>query len=150
MIFGVPKELPPFKDTPEYRVGLSPMGVEELVLLGAQIYVESNAGVGAGFSDEDYTKAGATVVYSKEEAYRRTDIVLKVRRPQESEYKFFKEKQVIMGFMHLVTARKDFLDIIRMKKITLVGYEIVQRTDGYLPIVVPMSRMAGKLSVQLA
>ncbi len=150
MIFGVPKELPPFKDTPEYRVGLSPMGVEELVLLGAQIYVESKAGEGAGFSDEDYKKAGATIVYAKEEAYRRADIVLKVRRPQESEYNFLKDKQIIMGFIHLVTARKDFLDVIRMKKITLVGYEIVQRADGYLPIVVPMSRMAGKLSVQLA
>jgi alanine dehydrogenase len=150
MIFGVPKELPPFKDTPEHRVGLSPMGVEELVLLGAQIYVESNAGMLAGFSDDDYTRAGATIVYSKEEAYRRADVVLKVRRPQETEYKFFKEKQVIMGFMHLVTARKDFFEFIKTKKITLVGYEIIQRADGYLPIVAPMSRMAGKLAVQLA
>ncbi len=150
MIFGIPKELPPFKDTPEYRVGLSPMGVEELVLTGAQFFVESGAGVSAGFTDDDYTKAGATIVYSKEEAYRRADIVLKVRRPQESEYPYFKEQQIVMGFMHLVTARADFIDIIRMKKITLVGYEIIQRPDGYLPIVVPMSRMAGKLAVQLA
>ena len=150
MIFGVPKELPPFKDTPEYRVGLSPMGVEELVLLGAQFYVETNAGQGAGFSDDDYTRAGATIVYTKEEAYRRADVVLKVRRPQECEYQFFKDKQIIMGFMHLVTARKDFLEFIKTKKVTLLGYEIVQRNDGYLPIVAPMSRMAGKLSVQLA
>jgi len=150
MIFGVPKELPPFKDTPECRVGLSPMGAHELMSFGARVYVESKAGEGAGFSDLDYEKAGATVVYSKEEAYRRADVVLKVRRPQQQEYSFIKEGQTIMGFIHLITARKEFIKVVKQKKMTLVGYEIIQKDDGRLPVVIPMSEMAGKLSVQIA
>lgn len=150
MIFGVPKELPPFKQTPEYRVGLSPMGAQELLFHGAKVYVETKAGEGAGFSDADYDKAGATVVFSKEEAYRRADVVLKVRRPQQEEYSFIKEGQTIMGFMHLVTAKKEFVDIVVKKKITLVGYEIMQKEDGRLPVVIPMSEMAGNLAVQIA
>ncbi len=150
MQFGVPKEIPPFKGTDEYRVGLSPMGAQELTLCGAKVYVESKAGDGAGFSDRDYEKAGATIVYSKEEAYRRAEILLKVRRPQQDEYAFIKEGQVIMGFIHLITARKEFLKTISDKKVTLVGYEIMQHPDGQLPIVIPFSEMAGKLSVQIA
>lgn len=150
MIFGIPKELPLFKNTPEFRVGLSPMGVQELILYGAKFYVETEAGKGAGFSDADYEKAGATVVYSKEEAYRRADVVLKVRRPQQEEYSYIKEGQTIMGFIHLVTAPKEFHQVVKDKKITLVGYEIIQRDDGKLPVVIPMSEMAGKLSVQIA
>lgn len=150
MNFGIPKELPPFKEIPEYRVGFSPMAVRELLLSGAKVYVESGAGEGAGFSDEDYMKAGAEVVYSKEEAYRRADIVLKVRRPQQEEYSLIKEGQIIMGFIHLVTATKEFLHVIRDKKVTLVGYEIMQKEDGRLPVVIPVSEMAGKLAVQLA
>jgi alanine dehydrogenase len=150
MIFGVPKEIPLFKGIEEYRVGLSPMGVQELLLYGAKVYVESKAGQAAGFSDADYEKAGATVVYSKEEAYRRAEIVLKVRRPQQDEYPLIKEGQAIMGFIHLITARKEFLKTIADKKITLVGYEIMQKEDGRLPVVIPFSEMAGKLSVQIA
>jgi alanine dehydrogenase len=150
MIFGVPKEVPPFKDTEEYRVGLSPMGAQELILRGAQVYVESKAGEGAGFSDGEYEQAGATIVYSKEEAYRRAEVVLKVRRPQQDEYPLIKEGQVIMGFIHLITARKEFIKTIEDKEITLIGYEIVRKEDGRLPIVIPMSEMAGKLSVQIA
>ena len=150
MIFGVPKEIAPFKGIEEYRVGLSPMGAQELVLYGAKVYVESKAGEAAGFSDADYEKAGATVVYSKEEAYRRAEIVLKVRRPQQEEYPFIKEGQVIMGFIHLITARKEFVKTIANKKVTLIGYEIMQKDDGHLPIVIPFSEMAGKLSVQIA
>ena len=150
MIFGVPKEISPFKETPEFRVGLSPMGVKELLLYGAKVYVESKAGEGAGFTDIDYEKAGATIVYSKEEAYLRADIVLKVRRPQQEEYPYIKEGQTVMGFIHLVTARKEFIRVVKDKKIVLVGYEIIQKDDGRLPIVIPFSEMAGKLSVQIA
>ena len=150
MIFGVPRELAPFKNIPEFRVGLSPMGVYELSQYGAKFYIETNAGEKAGFSDTDYEKAGGTIVFSKEEAYRRADVVLKVRRPQQEEYSFIKEGQVIMGFIHLITALKEFIKIVQDKKVTLVGYEIVQKDDGRLPIVKPMSQMAGKLSVQLA
>jgi len=150
MNFGIPREIPPFKDTPECRVGFSPMAAKELMLYGAKFYVETKAGEGAGFTDEDYENAGATIVYSKEEAYRRADVVLKVRRPQQAEYEFIKEGQTIMGFIHMVTARKEFFNIITKKKLTLIGYEIVQKANGRLPVVIPMSEMAGKLSVQIA
>lgn len=150
MIFGIPKELPPFKETPECRVGLSPMAAKELKLHGAGVYVQSKAGEAAGFSDHDYEEAGVQVVYSAEEVYLRADVVLKVRRPQQEEYGLIREGQIIMGFIHLVTAKKEFIDVIRDKKITLVGYEIIQKPDGRLPIIIPMSEMAGKLSVQLA
>ncbi|MCK4295105.1 MAG: alanine dehydrogenase, partial [Candidatus Marinimicrobia bacterium] len=150
MIFGVPKEISPFKETPEFRVGLSPMGVKELLLYGAKVYVESKAGEGAGFTDIDYEKAGATIVYSKEEVYLRADIVLKVRRPQQEEYSCIKEGQTVMGFIHLVTARKEFIRVVKDKKVVLVGYEIIQKDDGRLPIVIPFSEMAGRLSVQIA
>jgi alanine dehydrogenase len=150
MIFGIPREIPPFKNTPEYRVGFSPMAAKELMLYGAKFYVETKAGEGAGFSDEDYEKAGATVVYSKEEAYRRADIVLKVRRPQQEEFQYMKQEQVLMGFIHMVTARKEFIKTVEEKKMTIVGYEIIQNDDGRLPVIIPMSEMAGKLSVQIA
>jgi alanine dehydrogenase len=150
MIFGIPREIPPFKNTPEYRVGFSPMAAKELMLYGAKFYVESKAGEGAGFPDEDYEKAGATIVYSKEEVYRRADIVLKVRRPQQEEYQYMNEGQILMGFIHMVTARKAFVKTVQDKKMTIIGYEIMQNEDGRLPVVIPMSEIAGKLSVQIA
>lgn len=150
MIFGIPREIPPFKNTPEYRVAFSPMAAKELMLYGAKFYVESKAGEGAGFPDEDYEKAGATIVYSKEEAYRRADIVLKVRRPQQEEYQYMNEGQILMGFIHMVTARKAFIKTVQDKKMTIIGYEIMQNEDGRLPVVIPMSEIAGKLSVQIA
>ena len=150
MIFGIPREIPPFKNTPEYRVGFSPMAAKELMLYGAKFYVESKAGEGAGFPDEDYEKAGATIVYSKEEVYRRADIVLKVRRPQQEEYPYMNEGQILMGFIHMVTARKAFIKTVQDKKMTIIGYEIMQNEDGRLPVVIPMSEIAGKLSVQIA
>ncbi len=150
MIFGIPKELPLFKEVPEFRVGLSPIGVREIIELGAKVYVESGAGEGARFKDIDYEKAGASIVYSKEEAYRRADIVLKVRVPQETEYKYIKEEQILMGFFHLVTAPKGLIETLTHKKNTVVGYEIIQQEDSRLPVVIPMSEIAGKLAVQIA
>ncbi len=150
MIIGIPKELPPMKNTPEMRVGLSPMGVKELVSLGLTAYVESKAGEGSGFSDEEYIGAGASIVYSKEEAYQRADIVLKVRRPQPEEYELIRESQTLMGYFHLVTAPQKFLETVESKQVTILGYEIIQKDDGRLPLVIPMSEIAGKLSVQIA
>lgn len=150
MIFGIPKELPLYKEMPEYRVGLSPMGVRELVEHGAEVYVETYAGEGAGFSDADYEKAGAKIVYSKVEAYKRADVVLKVRPPQKPEYEYIRKGQCLMGFFHMITAPKEFIKVLTQKKNTVVGYEIIQQEDGRLPVVIPMSEIAGKLAVQIA
>jgi len=150
MIFGITNELSPFKDIPESRVSLSPMGVHELVLAGAQVYIENKAGEKAGFLDAEYEEAGGTIVYSKEEVYQRSDILLKVRCPQPEEYRWLKEGQTIMGFIHLFTSPKEFPQMIEEKGITIIGYEIIQKNDGRFPIITPMSEIAGKLAVQIA
>ncbi|MBN2542165.1 alanine dehydrogenase [bacterium] len=150
MIFGIPKEVPMFRMIPECRVGLSPRGVRELVDLGAEVYFESNAGAGAGFSNMDYQNAGGKIVYSKAEAYQRADVVLKVKAPQPEEYKFICKNQTLLGFFHLVTAPKELIKVFSENENTVIGYEVIQRDNGELPIVVPMSEIAGILSVQLA
>ncbi|MDI6839867.1 MAG: alanine dehydrogenase [bacterium] len=162
MIIGVPKELPIFKDIPEYRVGLSPMGVRELIELGTTVYVESGAGSGVGFTDVDYETVGAKIVYSKDEVYKRAEIIVKVREPQELEYKIISEGshtgrmtcgdegKVIMGFFNLVAAPKALIDVLINKKTTIIGYEIIQKDDGKLPVLIPMSEIAGKLAPQIA
>ncbi len=150
MNFGIPKELPIFRTIPESRVGLSPMGVRELVEYGAKVYVENDAGKGAGFSNTDYDKAGAEIVYSKAEAYKRADVVLKVRPPKKEEYGYIKPEQTLMGFFHLVTAPKDLVKLFVENKNVIIGYEIIQKENGELPIVIPMSEIAGKLAVQIA
>lgn len=150
MIFGIPKELSQFRDIPESRVGLCPPGVKELALLGARVYVESRAGEKAGFSDAEYEAAGGTIVYSKEEIYGRSDIVLKVRIPQPEEYSLIKDHQAVMGFIHMVTAPDEFIRTAGQKKITVIGYEEIRKEDNRLPILIPMSEVAGKLAVQIA
>lgn len=150
MNIGVPNEMPLSKGVLEKRAGLSPGGVKELTSRGVRVFVESGAGAGSRFSDEDYRGAGAEVVYSKEEAYRRAELVVKVERPTESEWGFLREKQALMAFMHLVTAPKDFLTLLIEKKITTLGYEIIQTDDGVLPVLTPISQIAGKMAYQIA
>jgi len=114
------------------------------------VFVESGAGSGARFSDEDYRTAGCGIVYSKEEAYQRVDLVVKVERPSPDEWKLMREQQAIMCFMHLVTAPKEFIKILIAKKITGIGYEIIQRNDGILPVLTPISQISGKMALQIA
>ncbi|MFQ6104086.1 MAG: alanine dehydrogenase [Candidatus Glassbacteria bacterium] len=150
MVIGVPKELPLASGFLEKRAGLTPGGVRELTGRGIAVFVESGAGSGARFSDEDYRQAGANVVYSKEETYGRSDLVVKVEKPAEEEWGLLRERQAIMAFMHLVNAPKKFLDLLISKKITAIGYEIIQSDVGDLPILKPISQIAGKMSLQIA
>jgi len=150
MTFGIPKELSLYTGIPEYRVAISPMGVRELTSLNAKVYIENGAGEGANFPDIEYEKNGATIVFSKEEVYKRADIVVKVQAPQPEEYKYIKEEQILTGFLHLITAPKDFIKTLIDKKITAIGYELIKNESGRYPIVQPMSDIAGKLSVQIA
>lgn len=150
MIIGVPNELPTPWQTEENRVGLPPAGVKELRGAEVRILVENKAGEGAGFSNEAYKEAGAEIVYSKEEIYKRSDIVIKVERPVEDEWKLFREGQAILGFLNPVTAPKEFLKILIEKRITAIGYELITQEDGTLPVLRPMSQIAGKTSLQLA
>jgi alanine dehydrogenase len=150
MNIGVPNEMPLSKGILEKRVGLTPGGIHELTSRGMRVFIESGAGAGARFSDEEYRSAGAEVVYSKEEAYKRADLVVKVERPSESEWGFLREQQALMAFLHLVTAPKAFLQLLIERQITTIGYEIIQEDDGELPVLTPISQIAGKMAYQIA
>ncbi|HQV94324.1 MAG TPA: alanine dehydrogenase [Anaerolineales bacterium] len=146
MIVGIPKETRPF----EYRVGLNPAGAEILSQHGRQVYVERDAGVGAGFKDQEYESAGARIVYSGEEIFARADLVLKVARPLRSELDWLKPGAALAGLLHLASARRDKVDMLLEKKITSIAYEQIQLADGSLPLLRPFSQIAGSMTAQVA
>lgn len=146
MNIGIPLERRP----DESRVGLTPAGVELLTAHGHRCYVESGAGVGAGFSDEDFSLAGAQVVYSGEEVYGRSDMIVKVTRPRAEELRLLRPEQTVLAFWHLASASADNLETLVSKKITAIAYETIQEEDGTLPVLTPMSRIAGRMSVNVA
>lgn len=146
MIVGIPKETRPF----EYRVGLNPAGVEILVQHGHQVYVEHDAGVGAGFKDQEYESAGARVVYSGEEIFARADLVLKVARPLRSELDWLKPGATLTGLLHLASTRRDKIEVLLEKKITSIAYEQIQLPDGSLPLLRPFSQIGGSMAAQVA
>ncbi len=146
MIIGIPKEKRPF----EFRVGMSPAGVEMLTQRGHTVYVEHEAGVGAGFSDLEYEKAGARLVYSSEEVFARADLLLKMARPFKSEIAWLQPGAVLMGMLHLASAKQDKVDLLIEKKITSVSYEQIQQADGSLPVLRPFSQIGGQMAAQIA
>ncbi len=146
MNIGIPKEHRPF----EFRVGLSPAGVEILTQNGHTCYVEHEAGVGAGFSDHDYEKAGARIVYSPEEAFGRADLVLKVARPLKEEIEWLRPRTTIAGLLHLPSARQDKIDLLLEKEITAIAYEQIQLPDGRMPVKEPLARIGGRMTAQIA
>ena len=146
MEFGIPKEV---RDL-ESRVGLTPAGVSSLVRHGHTVYVEKNAGVAAGFSDETYRHSGGQVVYSAAEVYGRSDVVVKVTRPTAAEHSLFRPGQILMAFLHLAVASPDFLEALRESEMTAIACEMIERPDGERPILVPMSEVAGRLAPVVA
>jgi alanine dehydrogenase len=146
MYIGIPKE----SRTLEYRVGLSPAGVEILSQNGHQSFVEHEAGVMAGFSDSDYEKAGARLVYSTEEAFGRADLLLKVARPVQEELNWLRPGSILAGFLHLASTQQDKIDILLEKKITSIAYEQIQAPDGSLPVLRPFSQIGGAMAAQIA
>lgn len=142
MEFGVPKEVRVL----EKRVGLTPAGVAALTAAGHHVYIEHNAGAAAGFRDEHYENVGGKIVYSAAEAYGRADVVVKVARPTQQEHKLFKDGQAILAFFHLTVASPDLLTALSKHGITVISYEVMQEADGMLPILMPMSEVAGQLA----
>src|SRR5512145_1690638 len=130
MNIGIPKERRPF----EYRVGLSPAGVEILTLNGHQVYVEHEAGVGAGFGDQEFEKAGARIAYSSDEVFGRADLLLKVSRPLKEELDWLRPGTTVAGLLHLASSRQDKVDLLLKKDITSIAYEQIQLADGSLPV----------------
>jgi alanine dehydrogenase len=146
MNIGIPKERRPS----EYRVGLSPAGVKLLTEAGHTCYIESKAGLGAGFSDDNYRHAGGKIVYSGEEAYGRADILLKAVRPTTEEIEWLTPGQTLMGYLFLPAAKPDKVEALLDKQITAIAYEQIQRADGSLPVLKPLSQIGGRMAAQLA
>lgn len=142
MIIGVPKEI---KDG-EKRVGMTPQGVDALVAHGHRVLVERKAGEGSGFSDQEYRKAGATLVEGAKDVWDEADIVVKVKEPLEPEFPLVRPGQVLFTYLHLAADRKLTLKLME-RRIVGIGYETVQGQDGSLPLLRPMSEIAGRASV---
>ncbi len=145
MIIGIPKEVKNRED----RVAITPNGVKLLSQAGHKVIIETNAGIGSGFSNEEYKESGAVILNSVENLYNEADLIVKVKEPQPSEYKLLKKNQILFTYLHLAVEpalTKELLD----KKITGIACETIQDENGELPLLVPMSEVAGKMSVQIA
>jgi alanine dehydrogenase len=143
MIVGVPKEI---KDN-EYRVAMTPGGVRHLLEAGHQVRVETKAGEGSGFSDAQYREAGAEVVPSRAEAWA-AEMVVKVKEPQPSEYAFLRPDLVLFTFLHLA-AEERLTHELMARRTTGIAYETVELPNGHLPLLAPMSEVAGRMSIQI-
>ncbi|HEX2917400.1 MAG TPA: alanine dehydrogenase [Edaphobacter sp.] len=144
MIIGVPKEV---KDH-ESRVGITPAGVRALVEAGHKVLVEHNAGALSAMPDDDYQDSGAEIVGSAYDVWRLADMVVKVKEPIEIEYRHFREGLVLFTYLHLAPL-KQLTDALLEKKVTGIAYETVRDRTGALPLLTPMSEVAGRLSVQV-
>jgi alanine dehydrogenase len=144
MIVGIPKEI----IYNEYRVAVEPDGVRTLREHGHTIIIQESAGQVAGFSDQEYQEAGAQIRSSAEEIFRQADLIVKVKEPRPAEYELLREGQLLFTFLHLA-ADAELTRTLLKKKIIGIGYETVQLDNGSLPLLTPMSEIAGKLSIQV-
>ena len=144
MIVGVPKEI----KNNENRVALTPAGVTALIQGGHKVVVEKSAGVGSGFSDESYAEVGAKILESAKEVFDGADMIIKVKEPLPQEYNFFREGQVLFTYLHLAP-EQELTKALLERKIVGIAYETVQMPNGSLPLLAPMSEIAGRMSVQV-
>ena len=144
MIVGIPKEI---KDH-EYRVSLTPDGAVALRQAGHEVWIEPTAGQGSGFSDDEYRKAGASIAGSKAELFKKADVIVKVKEPLLSECHLFHPGQVLFTYLHLASL-PDLTKALLEKRITAIAYETTVAKDGSLPMLKPMSEIAGRMSVQI-
>ncbi|MED1201497.1 alanine dehydrogenase [Heyndrickxia acidicola] len=143
MIIGVPKEI----KNNENRVGITPAGVSAFKANNHEILVESDAGLGSGFTDEEYIASGAKIVFSAKEAWT-ADMVMKVKEPLPQEYDYFHEGLILFTYLHLAP-EYDLTKALLERKVTAIAYETIQLDNGYLPLLTPMSEVAGRKSVQI-
>jgi len=144
MIIGVPKEI---KEN-ENRVALVPAGVEAFVSRGHSVLIEKTAGEGSGFDDKDYMDAGAQILETAAEVFEKADMVLKVKEPLSSEYGYFKKDLLLFTYLHLA-AEPNLTKALLDKKVTAIAYETIQLDDKSLPLLTPMSEVAGRMAVQI-
>ncbi|WP_372716921.1 alanine dehydrogenase, partial [Novipirellula sp.] len=143
MIIGVPTEV----KTDEYRVALLPVGVEELVARGHQVLIQSEAGVGSGVTNEDYLQCGAELCDTADEVFARADMIIKVKEPQPEEYGKVRAGQILFTYFHFAASR-DLTDGMLETGSTCIAYETLRDEQGRLPLLTPMSEVAGRMSVQ--
>jgi alanine dehydrogenase len=143
MIVGVPKEV----KTDEYRVAMIPVGVEELTRAGHAVLLEAGAGLGSGIPDERYAFHGAEIVTSPEEIWRRADLVMKVKEPMPDEWPLLRPGQIVFTYFHFA-ADKPLTDAVMRSGITAIAYETIRDARGNLPLLTPMSEVAGRMSIQ--
>ena len=142
MIIGIPKEI----KNNENRVSMTPAGVYALCKAGHQVYIETNAGNGSGFSDQEYQEAGA-IISSSEEVFAKADLIVKVKEYLESEYKYLREDQMVFTYLHIAN-NEPFANALIESKTTAIAYETVEANHS-LPLLTPMSEVAGRMAVQI-
>ncbi len=142
MRIGIPREL---KDH-EYRVGMTPAGVHTLVEAGHEVVTEAGAGLGSGFSDDEYDRAGARILPSADEIYAFGDLIIKVKEPIEPEYQRMREGQTLYTYLHLAPL-PVLTEVLQQRKVTGIAYETITDSRGGLPLLTPMSEVAGRMSV---
>ncbi len=143
MLIGVPKEI----KNHEYRVGLTPMSVREAVRHGHKVWVEANAGAGIGAMDADYTAAGATIIATAAEIFAKADMIVKVKEPQAAERAMLRDGQILYTYLHLAPDPEQTKDLVKSGAVC-IAYETVTSARGGLPLLAPMSQVAGRMSVQ--
>jgi alanine dehydrogenase len=143
MIIGVPKEI----KNNENRVALTPAGTQELVKRGHTVHVQRSAGTGSGFNDEDYVKAGANLIDDAAEVFSVSEMIIKVKEPIEQEYKLIKKDQLVFTYFHFASYEPLTTAMIESGAVCL-AYETVERLDGSLPLLIPMSEVAGRMAIQ--
>lgn len=144
MIIGVPKEI----KISENRVGMTEAGVRQLVLEGHSLMVEKDAGIGSGISNEQFEKAGAKIIDTKAEVYKKSEMVVKVKEPLPDEYELMQEGQILYTYLHLA-AEPKLTRVLCERKVKSVAYETIQKSDGTLPLLTPMSEVAGRMATQI-
>lgn len=144
LVVGVPKEI----KNNENRVALTPGGAGMLQMSGHRVLVEAGAGIGSGFSDEDYKQEGAAIIAYAADVWAQSDMIMKVKEPLPTEYGYFKEGQILFTYLHLAAAN-DLATQLLEKKVTGIAYETIQLPNGSLPLLTPMSEVAGRMSVQI-
>ena len=141
MRIGIPKEI----KNNENRVGMTPAGVGELVRHGHKVFVQSTAGMGSGFCDEDYTKVGAEILPAIEDVYREAEMIVKVKEPIEPEYPLVRKGQLVFTYFHFA-CEKELTDAMLKSGAVCLAYETVQLDNGALPLLIPMSEVAGRMA----
>jgi len=143
MIIGVPKEI----KLQEHRIGLTPESVKTLANKKHEVLIQENGGFEAGFTNEDYLAAGAQIIKTPEEIFKKAEIIVKVKEPQMNEVKMIRENQIIYTYLHLAAAKELTLELMKTNSIC-IAYETVTDDEGRLPLLAPMSAVAGRMSIQ--